>query len=108
MPVYSFIRFSTFKTSIIICSDVLCLLSILKEYRFRFGRKNWKVWSPNSLKGFSCKSFFRSLIDPSPVGESVSQLFGGLGSLGKFIFLLGKFYMAVLIRWVSLQVGYPS
>lgn len=46
------------------------LISLLEEYNLRFGRQDIHDWSPNPLKGLSCKSF-RLLLDPSLANESV-------------------------------------
>lgn len=47
------------------------LLALLEGPSFRRGRRDVRVWSLNPLEGFSCKSFFHSLVDPSSIGESV-------------------------------------
>ena len=36
---------------------------------FRERRKDVRIWSMNPSEGFSCKSFYRLLLDPSPIGE---------------------------------------
>ena len=47
------------------------LLSLTECFDFRLGRKDVKVWSPSPSKGFSYRSFFRFLPDPSLAIESV-------------------------------------
>lgn len=32
------------------------------------------IWSPNPLDGFSSKPYFLCLVNPSPMGESISSL----------------------------------
>lgn len=39
-------------------TGVAFLLSLLEGYSFRCGRRDLRVWSPNSLEGSSWKSFF--------------------------------------------------
>lgn len=52
-------------------TEAASLLSLLEECNFREGKRNVRVWKPNPVDGFSCKSFFRLLLDPSPVNESI-------------------------------------
>lgn len=52
-------------------TEVAFLLSLLEECNFRVGRRDVRVWSPNPIEDFSCKSFLRLLLDPSFVNESV-------------------------------------
>lgn len=51
--------------------DVAVLLSFLEGHLFRLGRRDVRFWSPGPLEGFSCKSFFHCLVDPSPLNELV-------------------------------------
>lgn len=41
------------------------LLSLLDECNFVVGRRDIRIWSPKPSVGFSCKSFFRLLLDGS-------------------------------------------
>ena len=54
-------------------TEVASLLSLLEACIFREGRRDVCIWSPNPSEGFSCKSFFRLLLGPSPIGEFVSM-----------------------------------
>ena len=44
--------------------EVASLLSVLEGYSFREERGDVCIWNPNPTEGFSCKSFFRLLLDP--------------------------------------------
>ena len=55
--------------------DVVSLLFLVEGFDFRLGRRDVRVWSLNPLEGFSCKLFFRNSLDPSPVVESVFNVF---------------------------------
>ena len=52
-------------------TKVASLLSLLGSCSFREGRRDFRVWSPNPSQGFSCKSLFSLLLDPSPVRKYV-------------------------------------
>lgn len=47
-------------------TDVATLLSLLEDHPFGLGRRDVRFWRPNPLEGFSCKSFFHFLVNPSP------------------------------------------
>lgn len=51
--------------------DVVPLLSLLESHPFRLGRRDVTFWSFNPLEGFSCKSLFQCLVDPSSLSVSV-------------------------------------
>lgn len=46
---------------------VTYLLSLLEGYPFSSGGRDLRVWSPNPLEGFFCKSLFCCVFDPSPL-----------------------------------------
>ena len=53
-------------------NDGGCLSSFfVVRGNFRVGRWDTRLWSPNPIEGFCCKPFFRLLLDPSQVSESV-------------------------------------
>ncbi|KAA0039024.1 uncharacterized protein E6C27_scaffold84G001110 [Cucumis melo var. makuwa] len=47
---------------------------VLESHPFRLGRRDVRVWSPNPLEGFSCKSFLQRMVNPSLAGELVFSL----------------------------------
>lgn len=46
-------------------SGGIFLLSLLDECNFGVGRRDIRIWSPKPSVGFSCKFFFRLLLDRS-------------------------------------------
>lgn len=52
-------------------TEVAFFLSLLEECSFRVGSRDVHVWKPNSIDGFSCKFFFRMLLDLFPHSELV-------------------------------------
>lgn len=61
-------------------------------------RKDVGIWRPSPSEGFSFKSCFKSLLDPSPTRQCL-RLFGSLRSLRKWDLLPGKCYLVVLILY---------
>lgn len=59
------------------------LLSLLKSHSFRRERRDVRVWRANPLEGFSSKSFLHSLVDHSPLGDSVFSILWRIKILGK-------------------------
>lgn len=55
--------------------EVVSLLSLMGESNFGLGRRGVWIWSLDPLEGFSCKSFFQNLFDPSLVSESIVASF---------------------------------
>ena len=51
--------------------ELASVLSLLEGCPSREGRRNVHVWSPNPSQGFSSKSLFSLLLDPSPTREFV-------------------------------------
>lgn len=51
--------------------EVVSCLYLIEEFHFRVERRIVCVWSPNPLKGFSCKLIFWPLLDPSPIIDPV-------------------------------------
>lgn len=50
---------------------MVSLLSLVEGVSLREEKRGVRVWSPNSSQGFSCKSLFSLLLNPSPFRESV-------------------------------------
>lgn len=67
-------------------TGVTYLSSLLEGYSFRRGRRDLRVWSPNPLEGFSCKSLFSCLFDPFPLDELVFSVLWKIEILRKVNF----------------------
>lgn len=52
-------------------AEVASLFLCLRSSILRLGDKMLVFWSPNPIEGFSCKFFFRLLLDLSLVTKSV-------------------------------------
>ena len=55
-------------------AEVFSLLSLIESYSFRLRRKDIGIWHPSPSEGFSCESYFKSLLDPSPTRQSVFEV----------------------------------
>ena len=78
-------------------TNVTFFLSLIDGLDFRLGRRDVRVWSPNSVGGFSCKSFFRILVNHSSVVESVFVVLWSLKILKK----VRLFVWQVLLGFVN-------
>ena len=54
--------------------EVVSLLPLVEGCSFRKGRRGAQVWSPNPSRGYTCKSLFSLLLDPSPPTESIFEV----------------------------------
>ena len=75
-------------------------LSLIDILDFRLGRRDVRVWSPNPVEGFSCKSFFRILVNHSSVVESVFIVLWSLKIPKKSGSLSGKFCLVLRTQWL--------
>ena len=67
---------------------VTSLLSLLEACSFR-EREGMFIFGVLSREGFSCKSFFRLLMDPSPIGKFGFDTIGRIKNPKKIKFLSG-------------------
>lgn len=67
---------------------------------FREGRRDVCIWSPNLREGFSCKSFFRLLLVPSPIGFTFDSIWR-IKIPNKIRFFIWQFFLGRLntLQW---------
>ena len=61
----------------------MTLLSLLGDPELRRGRRDFYTWCPSLSMGFSCRSFFHYLVDPSPSKESIFSILWSVKVLKK-------------------------
>lgn len=66
-----------------------------------------KIWNLDPLEGFSCKSFFRNLIEPSPLGLSVFSMLWRTKIPRNVRCVNWQVLHGRATRWINLRGSFP-